>query len=112
MNSRQAKEILMRCRPDGSDPADPELAEAVEFARRDPELARWFERHCAFQNAVRDQLKQIPIPPDLKEKVLAGYPEASTVVWWRRPVFQALAAAADITLLIGLSLFRAPERGE
>jgi len=108
MNSRQAREILMRYRPGVADDSDPELAQALEQAARDPELGRWFEHHRAFQNAVRDRFTQLSPPAGLKDKILAQYRPAEVVVWWQRPDFRTLAAAAAaaIVLLVGLAVFR------
>jgi uncharacterized membrane protein YbaN (DUF454 family) len=105
MNSRLAKEILLRYRPETADASDPEFAEALEQAKRDPELGRWFEQHQTLHNTIRDQLKQLPVPAGLKGDILAGYRPAVIPVWWRQPAFQSLAAAAAIVLLIGVAFF-------
>jgi hypothetical protein len=52
--------------------ADPQMAAALELARRDPELGRWFAQHCAVQAALRAKFQQIAIPADLKARLLAG----------------------------------------
>ncbi|PYK60153.1 MAG: hypothetical protein DME21_11920 [Verrucomicrobia bacterium] len=110
MDSRQAKEILMRYRPGTTDAGDPEFAEALEQAKRDRELGRWFEQHRAFQSTVADRFKQIAVPQHLREKIVAEYNPARIIVWWQRPLFQALAAAAAIVLLFGLVYFKLPTR--
>ena len=110
MDSRLAKEILMRYRPGTPDANDPEFAEALELARRDPELARWFGQHQAFQNTMRDRFRELPVPGRLKKDILAGYSPKVIPVWWRQRAFQALAAAAAIVLLIGVSRFLSQPR--
>src|SRR6266487_4292933 len=105
MNSRLAKEILLRYRPGTADASDPEFAEALQQAKRDPELGRWFAQHQAFCETIRDRFKQLPVPAGLKEDILAGYRPEAIPVWWQQPAFRALAAAASIVLLIGLALF-------
>src|SRR5437867_7410850 len=85
MDSRLAKEILLRYRPGTADASDQEYAEALEQAKRDPELGRWFAQHQAFHNTIRDRFKQLPVPVGLKEDILAGYRPAVTPVWWRQP---------------------------
>jgi uncharacterized membrane protein YbaN (DUF454 family) len=100
----------MRYRPGAVDATDAELAEALEQARRDPHLGRWFEQHCVFQTAVRDRLKQLPVPADLKTSILAGHKPDERIVWWQRPVFSALAAAAAIVLLAALLYFQREPR--
>ena len=106
MDSRQAKEILMRSRPETTDAADAEFVEALEQARRDPELGRWFAQHRVFQNTIRDRLRQLPVPPGLKERILAGSSPVEITVWWRRPAFAALAATAAIVSLAAVVFFR------
>src|SRR2546430_8305491 len=110
MDSRQAKEILMRYRPGTTHANDPEFAEALEQAERDPELGRWFERHRAFQSTVADRFKQIAVPQHLREKIVAECDPARIIVWWQRPVFQALAAAAAVVLLFVLVYFKLATR--
>jgi uncharacterized membrane protein YbaN (DUF454 family) len=105
MDSQNAKEILLLYRPGTSDANDPDFAEALEQAKRDPELGRWFESHCARQSLVRSRLKQISIPGTLRQRILDYVTEHPTIVWWRRPTFQALAAAATIVLVAGLAWF-------
>ena len=106
MDSRQAKEILLRHRPGTSDENDPELAQALAQARTDAQLGRWFEQHHEFQKFVAEQLRQIPVPIGLKEAILARHEHQPwpTPAWWRRPVVQALAAAAAVALLASLIL--------
>src|SRR2546428_13970624 len=104
MDSRLAKEILLRCRPGTAEASDPEFAEALEQAKRDPELGRWFAQHQAFHNTIRDRFKQLPVPTGLKEDILAGYRPAEIPVWWQQPVFRALSAAAVIALLLGVAV--------
>ena len=105
MDSLLAKEILLRYRPGTTDASDPEFAEALDQAKRDPELGRWFAQNQAFQSTIRARFKQLPVPAGLKEDILAGYRAPANPVWWQRPAFQAFAAAAAILLFIGLTLF-------
>ncbi|HKS37523.1 MAG TPA: hypothetical protein VJW76_10065, partial [Verrucomicrobiae bacterium] len=95
-----------------SDATDTEFEEALEQAKRDPELARWFEAHCARQSLVRKHLKQVPVPEELRQRILEHVDGHSTIVWWRHPMFHALAAAAGIILVAGLVwLWTQPGRG-
>ena len=103
MDSQRAREILLLFRPGTSDANDPEFAEALELAKRDAGLARWFEAHCAHQSLVRSRFKQIPIPEELRRRILDEVAEHPPIVWSRRPVFQTLAAAAAIVLVTGLA---------
>lgn len=109
MTPRQAKEILLLYRPGTADAEDPEVVAAVELARRDPELARWFEQHCAFQEALRAKLQQIEVPAHLKGALMAQQNIIRPLVWWRNPVW--LSAAAAVLLLLGLvGIWLRPEK--
>ena len=66
MSSAEAREVLLLYRPGTAEAADPQMAEALELARQDPELGRWFEQHCAFQKAMRAKFRQIEVPVHLK----------------------------------------------
>jgi uncharacterized membrane protein YbaN (DUF454 family) len=101
MTPRQAKEILLLYRPGTADAEDPEVVAAVEHARRDPELARWFEQHCAFQNALRAKLRQMEVPAHLKGALMAQQNIIRPPSWWRHPVW--LSAAAAVVILLGLA---------
>jgi uncharacterized membrane protein YbaN (DUF454 family) len=101
MTLGQAKEILLLYRPGTADAEDPQIVAAVELARRDPGLARWFERHCAFQEAMRAKLRQIEVPAHLKAALLAQQNIIRPPIWWQRPVW--LAAAAAVVLFLGLA---------
>src|SRR6266566_5699510 len=105
MDSNLAKEILLRYRPGTTDADDPEFVEALEQAKLDPELARWFAANQAFHITIRDRFRQLPVPAGLKEGILAGYRPAVIPVWWQQPAFQTLATAAGIVLLISVALF-------
>jgi hypothetical protein len=103
MDSQQAKKVLTLFRPGNDDEAQSEFKEALKQTKRDPELATWFNQHCAFQNAAREQFRQIAVPVDLKDRILSETRPRHVVLWWRTPL--ALAAAAAIVLLGGLAAF-------
>jgi hypothetical protein len=98
MDSRQAKEVLTLYRPGNTDAADPQIAEALEVVQRDPELAAWFNQHCAVYNAIRGKLKEIPVPADLKHRILAQHVDHRRIIRLFRPAWLATAAAALIVL--------------
>jgi hypothetical protein len=100
VNSQQAKQILMLFRPGTADEQDASFDEARRQAKTDPQLALWFDEHCAGYLALRRKFHEIPIPPGLKEQILS---ERKTA----RPFFQRywgplLAAAAVVVLLLSL----------
>jgi hypothetical protein len=100
VNKQRAKEILLLYRPGTADAQEPECADALECARQDPDLQRWFEERCAVHEAIRARFKQIAVPEGLKEQILSER-RVHTTPMWRRPV--VLAAAAAIVLLLGLA---------
>jgi uncharacterized membrane protein YbaN (DUF454 family) len=103
VNSDEAKQILLLYRPGTADAEDPSVAEAISFARQDPELATWFEQHQAFQKAIRAKFRQVKAPEHLKLELLAGANVIRPAVWWQQPAWLAVAAA--IALLVGYLAF-------
>lgn len=107
MDSRQARTILACYRPGVDDPRSAPFAEALEQARRDPELARWLESETAFDAAIGARLKDAPVPPGLAARILAGRPAAAPAVWWRQP---AVALASLAAVLVAAIVVVALER--
>jgi hypothetical protein len=104
MNREEAKEILMLYRPGTVDAEDPEIERAMEVARQDPELGRWFENHRRFQQSMRAKFRAIEVPEHLKMALLAGQKIVPLQQpWWQKPVW--LAAAAAVILLLTLVPF-------
>ena len=97
MNSQDAKEILRLYRPGSPEAADPQLAQALQQAQSDPELAQWLERSCAFHTVMTEKFRQIPVPSGLKESILAGR-NLVRPLWWQRPAWFTAAAAALLLL--------------
>lgn len=101
MNTNEAKFILQARRPDGSDDADPRIAEALEQARRDPQLAEWLRREQAFDAAVAAKLRAVQPPAELRAAILAGAKASGRPVpFWGRP--QVMALAASVVIMLGL----------
>jgi len=103
VNSNQAKAILLLYRPGTRDVEDPEITEAIQVTRQDPELAKWFAQHQAFQLSMRAKFREIPVPERLKVSIKARHKIVYPAVFWQRPVW--LAAAAIFIALLGLSGF-------
>ena len=102
MDSREAKEILALYRPGSIDAADAKMAEALEAAQRDPELAAWFEQQCVVFNTIRGKLREIPVPADLKRRIILEKPAPRRML--HLPVsVKYLAAAAAIVALIAIA---------
>ncbi len=115
MTPEQAKQTLLLYRPGTTDAEDPQIAEALELARHDPELGVWLDGHRAFQQAMRRKFRQIEPPAHLKASLLiraAVRPEVVTPrPWWRAPLPLAMAAAL-VLLLGGAVLWLQPPRGD
>lgn len=108
MNINEAKTILLLYRPGTADADDPQVAEALALAKRDPELAEWLQAHCARQEALRSKFRQITPPAGLKEQIISEQAaRQKIIVWWRNAVF---AMAAVIVALIALAPFWLPHR--
>jgi len=75
MNSHEAKRLLEMLRPGEVDSADPRFAEALQQAETDPELSRWFADQKQFDRAFASALKDVPIPADLRQTILANRPK-------------------------------------
>src|ERR1043166_7382509 len=101
MTRAEAKKLLQAYRSGDTASTDPEVVKALEQTEQDPELRRWFEQSCAFHAAVRDKFQQIPVPPGLRDAILAQR-RIIRPMWWQRPVW--LAAAAAIALLGALAV--------
>jgi hypothetical protein len=108
MDNEQAKLILQAYRPGGEDAEDPFFSEALEHARVDPELARWFAEQRAFDEAMRKAL-QTRIPPvGLRDSILLAK-RISTLPFrqggrpvWQRPGVMALAASIVVLLTVAV----------
>ncbi len=72
MNNEEARRILSLYRPNGADAADPYFEEALRQARRDPELARWFDEERRLDRRISDALQGIQAPPNAREDLLAA----------------------------------------
>lgn len=101
MNATEAKTILLAWRPGHGDVRDPEVAAALELARRDSALKEWIERHGDFQRAVAKRFQEIPVPAGLRARLLARPKILTPAPWWRSPAW--LSAAAAVVLLLGLA---------
>jgi len=96
MDNREAEFILSAYRPGGQDANDPRFSEAIEHARRDPILQRWFGESVAFDAGMTEKLCGVPVPGDLRESILAGA-KVSRVPRWKKP-FRKWAIAAVVVL--------------
>lgn len=101
MNPDQAKTILLLYRPGLADADDPQIAEALALAKRDPELARWLEEHGARQATLRAKFRQITAPAGLKEQIISEQAAREKIIFWHRSAIFAVAVV--IVALVALA---------
>ena len=110
MDKRQAKFVLQACREAGPASRDPQLAEARAWLERDPELAGWFEAEQAEDSSLALKLREVPVPENLREAILARHaeklPKTETHPVRRRLVLLALAASVVALVAITMVLLR------
>lgn len=102
MNHEEVKFILSAYRPGGQDSNDPRIQDALEHARRDPVLEKWFGEEMERDAAIARSLQSIPVPENLRSQILAGAkvtaftatPKKHRASWLFR--FGAIAAAAAL----------------
>jgi anti-sigma factor RsiW len=105
VNPIEAKRVLLAYRPGTADADDSQVAEALAESRRDSRLHEWAVQQAAFQQGVRTTLREIPVPPDLRERILARN-KVVAPRWWQK--LSVVAAAAVIALLLGLGWLLSP----
>ena len=108
MNRDEAKTALLLYRPGTADADDPQIAEALALAQRDPELAGWLKEHCARQEALRAKFRQITAPAGLKEQIISEQAAQEKIIHWRRNA--VFAVAAVIVALVALAPLWLPPR--
>jgi hypothetical protein len=106
VTNQEAREILSRYRP-GIDDADPQFAEAIELAQRDPELSRQLEQQAALHASIRAKFKQVPVPAGLKAAILAEKPGAAASRFTGNSLW-ILAAAACVAAAVTLAVLFLP----
>lgn len=68
MDREELKDLLELYRPE--DAGDPMFAEALAEVARDAELAAWFARAQRFDAAMRETLRELPVPPEVRREIL------------------------------------------
>ncbi len=101
MTHDEAKMLLQAYIPEAGAGGDPRMAEALELARRDPELAAWFRGQQAVDEAIRGKLQAVRVPVGLAERILAGRPARRPDGWLRYRVPLAWAAALMLLMTLG-----------
>lgn len=110
MNPDEVRQILLIYRPGTTDADDPDVAQALALAKSDPELARWFEEHCARQNALREKFRQIPVLAGLKEQIISEEAAKMKSASHRQKIVGAVAVAAILMALLTVGIRFLPHK--
>jgi hypothetical protein len=100
LDSRVAKSILSIYRP-GIDDDDPQFADALAEAERDPELRAWLFEQGKSYNEIREKLRSIKVPDGLSEKIVRGRP----IVFPKPRGARVWQIAAAMAVLAGIAGF-------
>jgi hypothetical protein len=100
MTNKEATFLLGASRPGGA--SDPEFAEALAQASRDPVLKAWFEDQCRFDSAIAARLQSVPVPADLRSRILAGGRVSRPAPWLSARCIWAIAAMIAVFAAIGV----------
>jgi hypothetical protein len=105
VNREEAKQILALFRPGTADERDPFFSQALEAAKADPEIQRWFHEQCESYLAVRERFRTIPVPAGLKEQILSErkVQRMKLQTYWRPVLAASVLAAFVIGLIFGPS---------
>jgi hypothetical protein len=104
MTKEEAKKILAAYRPGDQDRLESDFAEALQEAKRDAELARWFAEEREFDRAVAAHLESVPVPFGLKTRIMTNMaPRSSRKSRWVAAVATAAAALFLLGWLISVS---------
>ena len=104
MDKLKARLVLQSFR---ADRAPDDFADALEELKGDSDLAAWFAEDQAQDQIIRRKLSEVPVPPALREQILAGPAPRKF-----RLSFRPLALAAAFVLLAGLALLLLKPAGE
>ena len=106
MDNREAKFILGAYRPGGQDANDRRFVEALEQARRDSMLQRWFQDSIAFDTTMTDKLRAIEVPRDLQGSILTGVKVSRSLRSSKPLIKWAIAAVFFLSVILGSLVWR------
>jgi hypothetical protein len=92
MTNKDASFLLGAWRPNGADSSNPEFSEALAQAGRDPILKQWFEDQREFDSAIATRLQSLPVPADLRSRILTGARVSRPAPWYTPRRLWAIAA--------------------
>lgn len=110
MTIEQSKQILLPAVLDRGSDGDSQITEALALADREPALREWLEKQRALQNAVRRNLREMPVPADLRERILASRKIVQPLTWWKHPMLWSAAAMLMLLCGVGLWLSDVPDQ--
>jgi hypothetical protein len=99
MNREEAKSLLMIYRPGTTDPTDPQISEALAFAKNDAELSIWLADQLARHESLAQSFKNISAPAGLKEQILSEYAASQRTSALYRNVIPAVLAVVMVVFL-------------
>ena len=101
MHSSEAKKVLLLYRGQ-IDERDPQFAEALAQAKRDPDLVEWLRRQTESYRAIQTNFREIAPPVDLRDEIVRRCPAPLP-----RPYILSdlLKLAAAILILAGAAAF-------
>ena len=100
MDKSEIQFILRAFRPGTDDEKDPQFQEALARVREDPELAEWLRQEMEWDRALRERLRDQPVPSGLRGDILAGQ-RAGIAAWNVRRRIWPWAAAAGLAVAVG-----------
>jgi hypothetical protein len=108
VNRDDAENILLLYRPGTADTNDPQIAEALALAKRDPDLTRWLEEHSSRQDALRAKFRQIAVPAGLREQIISERAALVEKNSQRKRILAVATLAAIVVLLIAVAALNLP----
>lgn len=111
MRRDEARSILRSYDSNGSGAADPQVREALQVLRHDPELSHRFALEQSVDKALAQKFQAFPVPADLKDRLLAARKTVPRRTWWQRPALLGVMAASLMLLgALAFILSRASEQ--
>ncbi|MDX2226994.1 MAG: hypothetical protein SFY92_07900 [Verrucomicrobiae bacterium] len=105
MTRDQSRHLLKAYRENGGEAEH--FAQALAAAQNDPELKQWLDDELQTDAALRVRLRAVPVPADLRQKILAAVQKQSAtpgiIPFYRHPV--VLSMAACLMVALGLALY-------
>ena len=102
MNTKEAEFLLAGLRSEDRVVDDPQLAEALDLAKSDPELKQWVKEQQELDQVISENLRDIALPADLLPSIMAGTKMTQTRRKQPHPIKTVALMAALLAILIAL----------